>query len=88
MKRKIITWLCNSDLYWEIVIRDNLTCKICDRKGKVINGRAVCGKKYGKWIAMEIDHQNPLFFNGINEINNLQLTCRRCNRSKGWNNAL
>lgn len=83
MKRKTITWLCNSDLYWEIIIKHNLTCQICRKRGRIINGRAVCGKEYGKWIPMEIEHIVSLFLEGNNDLENLQLSCRRCNRSKG-----
>jgi len=83
MRRKIITWLCNADLYWEIVIRDSLTCQVCGRKGRIIKGKAVCGKYLNKWVTMEIDHIQSLYYDGNNEKENLRLTCRKCNRSLG-----
>jgi 5-methylcytosine-specific restriction endonuclease McrA len=33
-------------------------------------------------IDLEIDHVRPLALGGSNDVDNLQLLCRRCNRSK------
>ncbi len=35
------------------------------------------------YVSFEIDHIIPVFFGGSNEMDNLKLACRYCNRSKG-----
>ena len=37
-------------------------------------------------IKFEIDHIVPVIKGGKNVIDNLILSCRRCNRAKGWRN--
>jgi 5-methylcytosine-specific restriction endonuclease McrA len=81
-----------------VIKRDNLTCQYCGKQGEFIyrfgkpcvienpqnidlsertyyNGRDV--------IPFEIDHIEPIYYGGNNEIDNLVLACRKCNRSKG-----
>ncbi len=43
---------------------------------------AKCGKKIRKGDA-DIDHIVPQSYGGGDNTDNLQITCRRCNRSKG-----
>ena len=84
MRRKSVNPLNNSIIYWEIVLRDKITCQICRKRGRIIRGRAVCRKdECSQWIPMEIDHIVPLALGGENTTHNLRLACRRCNRSKG-----
>jgi 5-methylcytosine-specific restriction endonuclease McrA len=47
------------------------------QNGKCLGCRNSLGKKY------EVDHVTPLCRGGLNVVTNLQLLCRRCNRSKG-----
>jgi len=82
-KRKTIPF----KLYVEIARRDNLTCQICGRVGKFrkfyLEGcRIRIGVFYRK-KRFEIDHIIPLDKGGNNKLDNLQLTCMHCNRSKG-----
>lgn len=42
-----------------------------------------CERQFGKSLSYEIDHVMPLFLGGSNGPDNIQLLCRRCNRSKG-----
>lgn len=41
-----------------------------------------CGQK-GNEATLEIDHIVPLALGGSNDISNLQVLCRSCNRQKG-----
>lgn len=82
-----------------VIKRDNCTCQYCGKKGVFIfrfgkpcvvenphnidfgdsdfyNGRDV--------IAFQIDHIIPRYLEGKNTIDNLVLSCRKCNLSKGY----
>lgn len=48
------------------------------------NKCAWCRKK----IKLEVDHIKPILLGGANDRANLQLLCRRCNASKGANDAM
>jgi 5-methylcytosine-specific restriction endonuclease McrA len=70
----------------EIADRDHYTCQICGQQGKfrrfwVVGNYIRIGIFY-KNKRFEIDHIIPLAKDGSNGLDNLQLTCRRCNRSK------
>ena len=85
-------------LQYAVIGRDGTTCQYCGKIGVFVmrygkpavvenvgniqglsemefyNGRGV--------IKFEIDHIVPVFKGGENVINNLILSCRRCNRAK------
>lgn len=71
----------------QVILRDHFTCQYCGKKGIFENfhGRfrvyEIVGQD-GK-IPFEIDHVVPEFLGGKNDVENLKLACRRCNRSKG-----
>jgi hypothetical protein len=54
-----------------VMRRDNYTCQICDRRLKDDE--------------IELDHKIPFSEGGSTDENNLQLTCRDCNRRKRAN---
>jgi len=80
-----------------VITRDNCTCQYCGktgiftyRHGKpcVLEGvkreQLIDGFYNGRdCIPFEIDHILPRFKGGENILNNLMLSCRKCNRSKG-----
>jgi len=57
-------------------------CGICG--GTMIYGAHESAQPSSKY-AWNIDHINPLFLNGSNDINNLQAVHITCNRSKASN---
>jgi len=78
-----------------IIQRDKCTCQICGKVGEYIN---YYGKPYVcEWVkqnynfdsvidvrvSFEFDHIIPKALGGTHSLHNLQLLCRRCNRSKG-----
>lgn len=77
--------------------RDEYTCQICGKVGEPINRFGIPrvvenpeGIEFQRpyynahdVIPFEIDHIMPVVEGGTNHIDNLQLLCRRCNRSKG-----
>lgn len=71
----------------EIIQRDGPNCKYCGKPGKTT---VFLGKRGGQWLCIEheIDHVMPLNAGGSNDITNLVVACRSCNRSKkdkvGW----
>ena len=100
MKRKLISY----KLYKKISARDKFTCQICGKRGEwknfwnktnsLTSDRLVfcCGVYYKHslhgWVRMEIDHVIPVCLGGEHLEENMQLTCRYCNRSKGAKYAL
>jgi len=82
----------------EVINRDQLTCQKCGKKGYFVyrygkpavvenpeniyieKGKC-CNSR--KLISFNIDHINPISNGGENNIDNLQLLCRKCNRQKG-----
>ena len=54
---------------FEIFKRDSFTCQYCGRMAPD--------------VVLEVDHINPIFNNGDNEIMNLLTSCFDCNRGKG-----
>lgn len=93
MKRKFISFGKAMKIY----ARDKFTCQRCGKVGEFIfrygNPRVVENpekiiftRTYYNGpgvIPFEIDHKTPICLGGDNSIDNLQLLCRRCNRSKG-----
>ena len=74
----------------QVITRDNCICQYCGKKGIFENfhGRfrvyevvGIDGK-----VPFEIDHIIPEFLGGESELDNLKLSCRKCNRSKGVRN--
>lgn len=70
-----------------IIERDGSDCRYCGKTGRT---KVFEGKRGGNWlwIEHEIDHIIPLSKGGTNDIENLAVACRSCNRRKkdkmGW----
>ncbi len=60
-------------LRFNILQRDNYTCRYCGAKGPEAGGTAT----------LEIDHKLPVSLGGTNDPLNLVTSCRDCNRGKG-----
>lgn len=58
---------------FEVLRRDNYTCRYCGAKGPEAGGTAV----------LEIDHRVPVAEGGTNDPVNLVTSCQDCNRGKG-----
>ncbi|KIL35136.1 hypothetical protein SD71_16005 [Cohnella kolymensis] len=72
-----------------IVERDgSANCTYCRRFGASRLFTGSKGKGAWLWIEHEIDHVIPLSRGGTDELPNLVITCRNCNRRKnnklGW----
>lgn len=78
----------------EVAIRCAAICQGCgdigthhSDSGHVLSNQIAYTNSYdgtGAYrIPMEFDHIKPLSKGGKTELNNLQLLCRKCNRSKG-----
>jgi len=93
-KRRLISIL----IRWQIIIRDNCTCQHCGKQGEFIfrygkptvveNPKNLLLKKRKFYNGREVipfhfDHIINVFEGGKNHIDNLQLSCCRCNCSKG-----
>ena len=92
MKRKCVSYATMRKVY----ARDEMTCQNCGKVGELINrygvprvvdnpdGIEFDGSFYNgdDVIPFEIDHIVPLVEGGDNSLDNLQLLCRYCNRSK------
>ena len=74
-------------IYLEIAKRDDLICKICGLRGKfkifTLEGNKIRMGVFFKNKRFEIDHIIPVSRGGKDELENLRLSCIRCNRSKG-----
>jgi len=82
---------------WSVIERDRFTCQHCGKIGEFIyrydkptvieNPRGIEFERYYynglDVISFEIDHIKPLSLGGDSNIDNLQLLCKHCNRSKG-----
>lgn len=71
-----------------VIERDKAVCQKCGKLGMVRprdKGRAyeIPSTPGRKPVCFEIDHVIPKSTGGKTETGNLQLLCRRCNRSKG-----
>lgn len=62
--------LLSDSLRYDVLKRDNFTCKIC----------GASSKKDG--VKLEVDHIFPVSKGGKTEMSNLQTLCERCNRGK------
>jgi len=87
-KKTIPGWLKR-----KVNVRDNFTCQICGKVGKKdsVRGLAYEYDGYIDWdctmpkpVRFEIDHIKPEYLGGETTEENLQLVCRKCNRSKGY----
>jgi len=78
-----------------VLMRDNATCVYCGKIADRVKLSFFCGDwhrayeviDWGSWqelITFEIDHIIPLCRNGDDNITNLVLSCRSCNRKKGY----
>lgn len=69
----------------EIAERDGMNCALCGNKtdpGDIwyTNGHKCYGRNYPT-----VDHIVPLVNGGTHTLDNMQLTCKRCNSTKGRN---
>lgn len=84
-----------------IIKRDRNTCQYCGKKGIFIfrygkptvieNPKNIDLIEFENYngldvIPFEIDHILPRFYGGNNNPDNLVLSCRKCNRRKGYGN--
>ncbi|MGH2560176.1 MAG: HNH endonuclease [Thermomicrobiales bacterium] len=58
---------------FEVLRRDNYTCRYCGAKGPEAGGSAI----------LEVDHRIPVSQGGTNDMVNLWTACWDCNRGKG-----
>ena len=60
-------------------------CARCGSNGTIHRTRAYNGSplRWTTFTALEMDHVIPEFLGGSSDPSNIQLLCRRCNRSKG-----
>jgi len=74
-----------------IVIRDGATCQYCGKKANHVKWDGFCYKAIEKetfwsdiyYFPFEPDHIIPKCQDGKTTLENLRLSCRRCNRQKG-----
>ena len=86
-------------LQFTVIKRDSSTCQYCGKVGvfmmrfgkpavlenpKNINLSGMDFYNGSDVIKFEIDHIIPVIQGGMNIVDNLILSCRKCNRSKGW----
>ena len=66
---------------WDDFNKSDHVCRVCGRSGEVRKG----GTDFviEGYIPFEVDHIIPLAAGGSDEIDNLHIICRTCNRSKG-----
>ncbi len=71
----------------QVVLRDKGICQICGTKGEIVDLgweiKAYQDRGHIYQCCFEIDHIIPESKGGKTELENLQLLCRHCNRSKG-----
>lgn len=81
----------------QVYKRDNNTCQYCGKKGirtkrygriSVVenpeNILVIDNSNDLRLISFEIDHVIPKGYGGSNDIDNLKLSCRKCNHKKGF----
>lgn len=74
-----------------LIKRDDATCQYCGKKADFIKDEKVLIRAFEKviinhdefFIPFEPDHVIPRCKNGISILENLKLSCRKCNRIKG-----
>lgn len=76
-----------SKLKSQVVLRDEGICQICGKQGEIVDLgweiRAYENRYTRNSLPFEIDHIMPESKGGQATLDNLQLLCRHCNRSKG-----
>ena len=87
MARKYKKKRIPSRLKSQVVLRDKGICQICGEQGSIVDlGWEIKAYQYighPYQICFEIDHIIPESKGGQTILDNLQLLCRHCNRSKG-----
>lgn len=68
---------------WDAWEKSDHVCPVCKKQGVKEGGQFYVEG----YIPFEIDHIIPLVKGGTDEISNLQVICRRCNRQKGGNSG-
>ncbi len=74
----------NSGLKYRIIFRDKSICQLCLKKISLVyhkNGLPYLCYGYGK-SPFHIDHIKQKIEGGKNTLNNLRLTCARCNMKR------
>lgn len=76
-----------SRLKSQVVLRDKGICQICGLQGRIVDLgweiKAYQDSGHFYRCSFEIDHIKPESKGGETTLENLQLLCRHCNRSKG-----
>lgn len=76
-----------SKLKSQVVLRDKGICQICGKQGEIIDlgweVKTYEDRNHSYRSTFEIDHIIPESRGGQATLDNLQLLCRHCNRSKG-----
>ena len=76
-----------SKLKSQVVLRDKGICQICGKQGEIVDLgweiKTYENRHHSYRCTFEIDHIIPESKGGKTTLDNLQLLCRHCNRSKG-----
>jgi len=82
-----------------IIDRDKATCQVCGKVGTitqrggkpaVVEYTSEIGRKYdGKdSISFEFHHKTPVFLDGADDLENIELRCRSCNRREKFTDMM
>jgi len=82
-----------------VIERDKATCQVCGKVGTVtqrggkpavVEYTSELGRKYdGKdSISFEFHHKTPIFLDGDNDPDNIELRCRHCNRQERFTDMM
>lgn len=77
---------CGKEATWQVFNRNGIT-QLFENKPTSLNR----WQHFWDWqdpVPFEIDHIVPICEGGDNNIENLKLSCRNCNRSKGKNGVV
>lgn len=76
------------DTRWDVIERDNATCQMCGKVGHVVRRAGkpsvVEPSNHGKngQLSFHFHHIIPVFLDGTNDKDNLELRCQKCNATE------